>query len=100
MELICLPVIAHMWLWDSYKLLRYSKDTKNFIQLKDVLRNVFDSGSVNSNSNSVNNSNYNINVNVDKIANDYDTDKMINRIKKAITQDSQYRNTNAVRNIR
>ncbi len=74
-------------------------DTKNFIALKDILSSVLSSAG------SINNSyggdtTYEININVDHITNDYDVDKMAERIKKIIVKDSSYRNVTQVRNFR
>ena len=44
--------------------------------------------------------NYEININVDHIANDYDVDKIANRVKKIIVNDSSYRNVTSVRKFR
>ena len=76
-----------------------AQDTKNFIALKDVLDKAMHS------TNEINNSyggdaTYEINISVDKIANDYDVDKMAERIKKIIVKDSSYRNVTQVRNFR
>ncbi|MBP5694980.1 MAG: hypothetical protein J6X03_06070, partial [Bacilli bacterium] len=76
-----------------------AQDTKNFIALKDVLDKAMRS------TKEINNSydgdtTYEININVDKIANDYDVDKMAERIKKIIVKDSSYRNVTQVRNFR
>ena len=74
-------------------------DTKNFLALKDVLSNVM--GAISSTDNSYrSNDVYNINVNVDKIANDYDVDKMVEKVKKEITKSAGYRNVTQARAFR
>ena len=74
-------------------------DTKNFLALRDVLSNVM--GSINSTDNSYRSSDtFNINVNVDKIANDYDVDKMVEKVKKEITKSAGYRNVTQARAFR
>ena len=75
-----------------------SKDTENFLILRDILGDVISSAQTGSNSYATNE--FNIHVNVDKIANDYDVDKMITKIKKEITKSANYRNVTQVRNFR
>ena len=38
------------------------------------------------------NSNFEININVDSISSDYDVDRLVERVKKDIVEDSSYRN--------
>lgn len=77
-------------------------DTANFIALKDILAEVFD----NSNSLSKGNSKsggdnyYDIEISVEKIGDDYDVDRLADRIKEIIYEDSVYRNVNAVNFMR
>ena len=81
------------------ELILNSTDTKNFIALKDILDKAINStSSTNNLSNS--DTTYEININVDHIANDYDVDKMAERIKKIIVKDASYRNVTQVRNFR
>lgn len=69
------------------------RDTQNFIQLKDILSSIMTNNvPAISNGARTANSNFEINVNVDKIANDYDVDRLVERIKKDIVEDSSYRN--------
>lgn len=76
-----------------------SADTKNFLALRDVLSNSM--GSINSSNDTTNNSSiYEININVDHINNDYDVDKIAERVKKDIIKTSGYRNVTQVRNLR
>ena len=74
-------------------------DTKNFLALKDVLSRVMNS------TNSIDNSydgdtNIEVNINVDHLNNDYDVDKVANRVKQIIVKDAGYRNVTQVRNLR
>ena len=75
-----------------------SQDTKNFMTLKDVLGKSM--SSIGSASNVNENNNFNISINVDQIANDYDVDRMVARVKKEITKSASYRNVSQVRNFR
>jgi TP901 family phage tail tape measure protein len=65
-------------------------DTKNFIQLRDVLANVMTKKSVGGTTNGINN--FEVNIKVDKINNDYDVDKLAERVKKNIIQSATQRN--------
>ena len=74
-----------------------AQDTSNFLALKDVLaKAVSGSKSINN----TDNANYDIDIHVDQLANDYDVDKMVERVKKQITKDAGYRNVNEVRHMR
>ena len=75
-----------------------AQDTKNFVALKDVLSKVI--GSTGAVENTYGNATYEININVDHLNNDYDVDKVVERVKKKIVQDSSYRNVTQVRNFR
>ena len=58
-------------------------------------------GTINSSSEAVaNNTAFEININVDHINNDYDVDKIAERVKKDIIKTSGYRNVTQVRNLR
>lgn len=69
------------------------RDTQNFIQLKDILSSIMSNNvpAISSGARTAN-SNFEINVNVDRIANDYDVDRLVERVKKDIVEDSSYRN--------
>ena len=43
---------------------------------------------------------YDIDISVDEIGSDYDVDQLARRIKEQITEDSTYRNVNAINFIR
>ena len=74
-------------------------DTKNFIALKDVLSRAMSSTGQINNSYS-GNATYEININVDHLNNDYDVDRVVERVKKKIVQDAGYRNVTQVRKFR
>lgn len=76
-----------------------AQDTKNFIALKDVLSKVLNSTDSIGNTYG-GNATYEININVDHLNNDYDVDKVVERVKKKIVQDSGYRNVTQVRKFR
>lgn len=75
-----------------------AQDTENFLTLRDTL------GSLAKNTGAlgqVNGDNYfDIKISVDEISSDYDVDKMANRIKQIIVEDSTYRNVNTLNFIR
>lgn len=76
-----------------------STDTKNFVALKDVLSKAM--GSTNAIENTYGgDTTFEININVDHLNNDYDVDKVAERVKKIIVKDSSYRNVTQVRNFR
>lgn len=79
------------------ELILNAKDTQNFIELKDILRDTFNSSNNTNNSTKIGGDNYyNINIDVGEIGNDYDVEQMMNKMKEIIVQDSMYRNVNAV----
>ena len=73
-------------------------DTQNFLALKDVLSKAVHSSS--SISNSYGDATYEININVDHINNDYDVDKIAERVKYDIVKSAGYRNVTQARNFR
>lgn len=73
-----------------------ARDTENFIQLKDILSEM---GSLDKLQNGGDNY-YNFDIKVDQLANDYDVDKLIGKIKNEINKDATYRNVNAINLIR
>lgn len=73
-------------------------DTKNFIMLRDVLSKAMSSSG--STENSYANTEFNININIEKVADDYDVDKIITKVKKEITKSAGYRNVTQVRSFR
>lgn len=75
-----------------------AQDTENFLTLRDTLGSlVKNTGALGQ----VNGDNYfDIKISVDEISSDYDVDKMADRIKQIIVEDSTYRNVNALNFIR
>lgn len=71
-----------------------AKDTQNFIQLKDILAGLR-SGIVGQNKQN-GDWYFDIDINVGEIANDYDVDKVAERIKRSIYEETAYRNVNAI----
>lgn len=69
------------------------RDTENFIQLKDILSSIMSNNiSTITEGARTANSNFEININVDSISSDYDVDRLVERVKKDIVEDSSYRN--------
>ena len=75
------------------------RDTENFIQLKDILRSLFNNNQFNNSGNGGDNI-YEIHIEVDKLENDYDVEQVANKVKRMIVNDSQYRNVNAINRLR
>lgn len=75
-----------------------AKDTENFIVLKDILSDIL-KGSSSQTKNSGDNY-YDFHITVEEIANDYDVEKMIQKIKEEIHKDSTYRNVNSIHLLR
>lgn len=75
-----------------------AKDTENFIALKDILSDVL-RGSLSRTKNGGDNY-YDFHITVEEIANDYDVEKMIQKIKEEIHKDSTYRNVNVINLLR
>ena len=72
--------------------------TERFFSLVDVLEG-YDS-SRNGNQQDKGDNYFEIEINVEKIDNDYDVEKMANKIRDMIYQDATYRNVNAINHIR
>ena len=72
-----------------------AKDTQNFIQLKDILAGLR-SGIVGNGQEQSGDWYFDIDINVGEIANDYDVDKVADRVKQAIYKETTYRNVNAI----
>lgn len=77
-------------------------DSQNFLALKDVLADAVKGGFGSSSSASAETSQYaiDVDINVDQIANDYDVDQMITKVKKEIAKDMKYRNVTQVSRLR
>lgn len=76
-----------------------AQDTRNFLQLRDILSDLFKGGNFERSGSSGDNY-YDIDINVDEISNDYDVDQLAARIKQQIVSDSMYRNVNAINFMR
>lgn len=76
------------------------QDSKNFMLLKDVLSGFLEGGTTSSTTETNGDNYYEIDIHVDSISNDYDVEQMANKIKRIITQDSMYRNVNAINRSR
>ena len=76
-----------------------AQDTKNFLQLRDILSDLFKGGNFERSGSSGDNY-YDIDINVDEISNDYDVDQLAARIKQQIVSDASYRNVNAINFMR
>lgn len=74
-------------------------DTENFLLLKDVLGSFLKNNTTTQNGKGGDNY-YDIDISVDEIGSDYDVDQLARRIKEQITEDSTYRNVNAINFIR
>ena len=81
------------------ELILSARDTENFLLLKDVLGSFIKNNTTTQNGKGGDNY-YDIDISVDKIASDYDVDQLARRIKEQITEDSTYRNVNAINFIR
>ena len=75
-----------------------AQDTQNFILLKDALSSLLHLPASETSSSSGNY--FDIDVQVDEIADDYDVDQMIERVKQKIYEDSMYRNNNSINLLR
>lgn len=76
-----------------------ARDTENFLLLKDVLGGFIKNNTTTQNGKGGDNY-YDIDISVDEIGSDYDVDQLARRIKEQITEDSTYRNVNAINFIR
>lgn len=76
-----------------------ARDTENFIQLKDILKNLLNQQGNYNNSEGGDNY-YEIKINVERLENDYDVDKVAEKVKKIINSDARYRNVNAINRLR
>lgn len=75
-----------------------AKDTENFIVLKDILSDILKRSS--SQTKNSGDNYYDFHITVEEIANDYDVEKMIQKIKEEIHKDSTYRNVNSIHLLR
>lgn len=73
-----------------------AKDTENLIQLKNILAGL-NSGIVGKSDAQGGDWYFDIDVNVGEIANDYDVDRVAERVKQSIYTEATYRNVNAIK---
>jgi hypothetical protein len=71
-----------------------ARDTENFIQLKDILADILTNSGVGTSQTSSNV--FDIDINVDSISEDYDVERLAEKIKDIIYNDSMYRNVNTI----
>jgi hypothetical protein len=74
-----------------------SAQTEKFFSLIDILDH-YDSDKQNSKKSG--DSYFDININIEKLENDYDVEKMADKIRRMIYEDATYRNVNAINHIR
>lgn len=72
-------------------------DSANFIQLRDILRNLLPGIT---NTNTSRDAYFNFEVNVDQIANDYDVEQLAQTVKTIINREGAYRNVNNLSRVR
>ena len=82
----------------SPELVLNQRDTKNFIQLKDILSSVMNDTSTQTKPNG--DYYFEIEINVDKVTSDYDVDQIADRIKQQISDSARYRNVNVINLLR
>lgn len=70
-----------------------AKQTEGWLKLTDILGNF---NKIKTSEDIVNNYTYDIHIDVDKIENDYDVEQMMEKMKRLILDDANYRNVNAV----
>lgn len=76
-----------------------SKDTENFIELKNILAEIL-KGKENSISERSGDNYFEIHIEVDSLGSDYDTEQLADKIKRMINEDARYRNVNAINILR
>ena len=80
------------------ELILNARDSANFIALKDILASLLNGSNGNG---SVINEAKQVNVDIKAtIEGDYDVDRMVERVKKDIYDDGQYRNVNSISFLR
>lgn len=80
-----------------------AQDTKNFIELKNVLASLMTNvHSADSSTNSMGNGDnyYDIDISVESISSDYDVEQVASKIKGMIVQDGLYRNVNSINRLK
>ena len=77
-----------------------AKDTENFIALRNILSHLMNGQVGGAGASASGDINLDIDINVDQIGNDYDVDRLVDRVKQNIYQDASYRNINQINFIR
>ena len=79
-----------------------ARQTEAFLKLSDILPTIMNSGITTNNNNNVYDGDisFNVSVNVDNISNDYDVDRLVERIKDDLYDAASYRNGNVLGFIR
>jgi hypothetical protein len=72
-------------------------NSKNVHSLADTMSTFLSSGSI---TNAIGDNYYDIKIEVDSLASDYDVEKVADKIKRMIVNDSRYRNTNTINRLR
>ena len=72
-------------------------DSANFIQLRDILRNLLPGIT---NTNTSHDAYFNFEVNVDQLASDYDVEQLAQTVKTIINREGAYRNVNNLSRVR
>ena len=81
----------------SPELVLNAQDTKNFLQLKDILSEVMNNVNTINNETASNGNNYfDIQINVEDLKDDYDVEQLANKIRSMLYEDASYRNVNTV----
>lgn len=81
------------------ELILNSKDTANFIELKNILANLLVGHTTTSNNDQNGDNYFDITINA-TLEDDYDVDKLVRKIKTEIYKDGSYRGVNVIRKIR
>ena len=76
-----------------------AKDTENFIQLKNILAEVL-KGKENAISERSGDNYFEIHIEVDSLGNDYDVDRLVEKVERTINEKARYRNVNAINILR
>ena len=84
----------------SPELVLNADDTKNFISLKNILASLFNNNPFNTQGATAGDAYFDIDINVDELANDYDVDQLVDRVKQQIYDNSMYRNVNTLNFMR
>lgn len=78
------------------ELILNSRDTENFIQLKNVLASLMTHAGANISSENNGDITYDIDINVERIGSDYDIERVAEKVEGMINTKARYRNNNAI----